>query len=94
MKICRSLDAVDKSGYGLVIGKVADDDVYDTVRLYENNVITKDEALRRLRQPDATQHYVQWCFRDQHLLDRYVSFDKAETRRVNELWRGNPDDRP
>jgi hypothetical protein len=79
---CRSGDS-DRFRYGLVTGRVADDDVYDTVRLYENKAITFEEALRRLRQPDTTNHYVQWCFRNQNLLDRYIKFDAVETQRVN-----------
>ena len=33
----------------LVPAVVADDNVYETIRLYESGVYTRDEALRRLR---------------------------------------------
>ena len=33
----------------MVIGPVADDNVYATVQLFETGVLDKDEALKRLR---------------------------------------------
>lgn len=35
--------------YDVVVGPVADDNVYETIRLYEAGVYTRDEALRRLK---------------------------------------------
>lgn len=35
--------------YDVVIGPVADDNVYATVQLFETGVLDKDEALKRLR---------------------------------------------
>ena len=35
--------------YDIVVGPVADDNVYETIRLYESGVYTRDEALRRLK---------------------------------------------
>ncbi len=35
--------------YDIVIGPVADDTVYTTVILYENGLLDKDEAIKRLK---------------------------------------------
>lgn len=35
--------------YDAVLGPVADDNVYETIRLYESGVYTREEALRRLK---------------------------------------------
>lgn len=36
-------------GYDVVLGPVADDNVYETIRLYEVGVYTRDETIRRLK---------------------------------------------
>lgn len=36
------------SGYDVVIGPVANDNVYQTIRFFETGVYSKDEAMRRL----------------------------------------------
>ncbi len=35
--------------YDIVIGGIADDQVYNTIELYEFDLITKEEALKRLK---------------------------------------------
>lgn len=35
--------------YDVVVGPVADDNVYETIRLYESGVYTRDETIRRLK---------------------------------------------
>ena len=36
------------AGYDVVIGPVANDNVYQTIRFFETGVYSKDEAMRRL----------------------------------------------
>nr|WP_142414667.1 DUF3990 domain-containing protein [Hathewaya massiliensis] len=38
-----------KEEYDIVIGPVADDNVYLSVKLFETGVLNKDEALKRLK---------------------------------------------
>lgn len=45
---CRSGKNINNA-YDVVIGPVADDNVYTTVQLFETGVLDKDEALKRLR---------------------------------------------
>jgi hypothetical protein len=35
--------------YDIVIGPVADDNVYSTVKLFETGILNKEEAIRRLK---------------------------------------------
>lgn len=35
--------------YDVVVGPVADDNVYETIRLYESGVYTREETIRRLK---------------------------------------------
>lgn len=43
----RGKDIVDH--YDIVIGPVADDNVYTTVKLFETGILNKDEAIKRLK---------------------------------------------
>lgn len=45
---CRSGRKIEEA-YDIVIGPVADDNVYATVQLYELGVLSKDEAMKRLK---------------------------------------------
>lgn len=46
--VCRKgVDAF--AGFDVVLGPVADDNVYETIRLYETGVLTRDETIRRLK---------------------------------------------
>ena len=65
----------DTSDYDIVIGGVANDKVFNTVELYFDNLIDKNEALRRLK---FEQPNLQVCFRNQHVLDQYLHFEGSE----------------
>ena len=48
--ICMNRGGREKPGwYDMVLGPVADDNVYAVVQFYENGVYDKDEALKRLK---------------------------------------------
>jgi len=52
---CRS--GLDQSDYDLVAGGVANDRVFDTVQLYFDGLITKEEALGRLKYQQPNFQY-------------------------------------
>ena len=64
----------DGSDYGIVIGGVANDRVFDTVELYFDNLISRAEAIGRLAMEKPN---LQICFRRQEILDGYLKFERS-----------------
>jgi hypothetical protein len=62
--------------YDLVIGGVANDDVYTTLGLFFRGLIEKEEAIKRLRYEKPN---IQYCFRNQEVIDKYLKFKGEET---------------
>ncbi len=58
--------------YDVVIGPVADDSVYTTVVLYENGVLDKEEAIKRLK---VEKLFNQVLFHTNNAL-RFLSFER------------------
>ena len=58
-----------------MIGGVANDKVFNTVELFFENLINKDEALRRLRYEEPN---LQICFRSQQVMGEYLSFEGSD----------------
>lgn len=56
----------DTSTYDIVIGGVANDKVFNTVELYFDGLIDKQEAIKRLRYEKPNQ---QICFRTEKVLE-------------------------
>jgi hypothetical protein len=71
--VCRKGD--DQSDFDLVIGGVANDKIFNTLTLYFRTMITKTEALKRLRYEKPNSQY---CFRKQSVIDKYLKFVKSE----------------
>ena len=71
---CRLGQAVDTQ-WDLVIGGVANDKVFDTLQLYFENLISANEAIGRLR---YSKPNLQYCFKTQALIDKYLKFIEAE----------------
>lgn len=71
---CRN--GMDHSSYDIVLGGVANDKVFNTVELFFSHLITKEEALGRLR---FEKPNLQICFRSQSVLDKYLHFERSET---------------
>lgn len=69
---CRS--GKDVSDYDIVIGGVANDKVFNTVELYFDGLIDKNEALKRLRYEEPN---LQICFRSMEALSR-IHFEGSE----------------
>ncbi len=66
---CRSGETV--GSYDLIIGGIADDKVFDTLNLYVDSLIGKEEALRRLA---FTQPNIQYCIRTDAMLKQCLTF--------------------
>ena len=62
--------------YDLVIGGVANDDVFTTLSLYFRGYIDKEEAIKRLRYEKPN---IQYCFRNQVIIDKYIKYTGMET---------------
>jgi len=64
----------DKTDYDIVIGGVANDKVFNTVELYCDDLIDKEEAIKRLRYEKPN---VQIAFRTQPIIDKYITFERS-----------------
>ena len=62
----------DTTDYDIVMGGVANDKVFDTVELYFQKLITKTEALGRLKYEKSN---AQICIRSQKIIDHYLHFE-------------------
>lgn len=65
----------DTTDYDLVIGGVANDKVFNTVELFFDGLIDKNEAIKRLR---YEQPNLQICFRTEKAL-KLLQFEGSET---------------
>lgn len=65
----------DETDYDVVIGGVANDKVFDTVELFFQGLISRDEAMGRLRYEKPN---MQVCIRSQNVLDQYLRFERSE----------------
>lgn len=61
--------------YDVIMGGIANDRVFNTLDLYFSQMITKDEALKRLVYEKPNQ---QICFTNQSVLDESVTFIKCQ----------------
>jgi hypothetical protein len=61
--------------FDLVIGGVANDDVFNTLSIFFRGYIEKEEAIKRLRYEKPN---IQYCFRNQEVIDQYLKFTGAE----------------
>ncbi len=70
---CRS--GKDNSDYDIVMGGVANDKVFNTVELYFDNLIDKNEALKRLKYEKPN---LQVAFRTEKSISTYLKFKGSE----------------
>lgn len=70
--VCRK--GQDTTDYDIVIGGVANDKVFNTVELFFENLIDKEEAIKRLRYEKPN---LQICFRSKRAID-YLIFEGSE----------------
>lgn len=60
--------------YDMIIGGIADDRVYNTIELYQDNLIGKDEALKRLQYYKPNQ---QICIINQEIINRHLKYQEG-----------------
>lgn len=60
--------------YDMIIGGIANDRVYNTIELYQDHLIEKDEALKRLQYYKPNQ---QICIINQEIIDRYLKYEES-----------------
>ena len=65
---------LDESDFDIVIGGVANDKVFDTIELFFSEMISKEEALKRLKYEKPN---LQICIRNQKVLDDYLIFKES-----------------
>lgn len=70
---CRS--GRDHSDYEIVMGGVANDKVFNTVELFFDGLIDREEAIKRLKYEKPN---LQIVFRSQQVIDRYLHFEGSE----------------
>jgi hypothetical protein len=61
--------------YDVVIGGVANDKVFDTIQLFLDGLIAKEESIKRLQYEKPN---IQYCFRSQAAIDKYLFFISSE----------------
>ena len=59
----------------IIIGGIADDKVYNTIELYEDNLIKKEEALKRLRYYKPNN---QICIVNQEIINKYLNYEESK----------------
>ncbi|MGM9763383.1 MAG: DUF3990 domain-containing protein [Candidatus Cryptobacteroides sp.] len=70
---CRS--GIIIGNYDMIIGGIANDKVFDTLDLYTDKLITKEDALQRLKYLKAN---IQYCIRTEAMLKECLTFKVAE----------------
>ncbi|AXU29184.1 TPA: DUF3990 domain-containing protein [Clostridioides difficile] len=71
---CRNMSDIYMK-YDVIIGGIADDKIYNTIELYQDNLIEKDEALKRLKYYKPNE---QICITNQNVIDKYLKFRYEE----------------
>ena len=59
----------------IIIGGIADDKVYNTIELFEDNLINKEEALKRLRYYKPNN---QICIVNQEIIDMCLNYEESK----------------
>lgn len=61
--------------YDIVIGGIADDRVYNTIELFQDHLIEKDEALKRLQYYKPNN---QICIVNQEIIDKHLIYEESK----------------
>jgi len=61
--------------YQIIIGGIANDNVFDTIEEYLQGYRTKEQAIARLR---FEKPNIQYCFKEQSVMDRCLRFVLSE----------------
>jgi hypothetical protein len=68
--LCRTCKSLEEN-YDLVIGGIANDDVFNTLQLFLDKLIPKQETLKRLQYEKPN---IQYCFKNQSTIDTHLRF--------------------
>jgi len=71
--LCRTGKNLNEN-YDLVIGGIANDDVFNTLQLFIDNLISKQETIKRLRYEKPN---IQYCFKNQAITDTHLHFSRS-----------------
>lgn len=69
---CRNGEVI--GNYDLVVGGIADDKMFETVDLYTDQLISKDEALKRLAYVNPN---IQYCVRTDAMLKKCIFYKES-----------------
>lgn len=69
---CRNGEVI--GNYDLIVGGIADDKVFETVDLYTDQLISKDEALKRLAYVNPN---IQYCIRTDAMLRKCIFYKES-----------------
>jgi len=68
--LCRTGKNLEEN-YDLIIGGIANDDVFNTLQLFLDKLIPKQETLKRLQYEKPN---IQYCFKNQSIIDAHLHF--------------------
>jgi hypothetical protein len=68
--LCRTDSSIGEN-YDLIIGGIANDDVFNTLQLFIDNLIPKQETIKRLQYEKPN---IQYCFKNQDIVDAHLHF--------------------
>ncbi len=68
--LCRTGSSIGEN-YDLIIGGIANDDVFNTLQLFIDNLISKQETIKRLQYEKPN---IQYCFKNQDIVDAHLHF--------------------
>lgn len=71
---CRDRGAIYLK-YDIIIGGIADDRIYNTMQLYNDGLIEKNEALKRLQYYKPNQ---QICIINQEIIDKHLKYIESK----------------
>ena len=57
--------------FDLIIGGIANDDIFNTLQIYSKGYINKNDAIKRLQYENVN---IQYCFKNQLIIDKYLHF--------------------
>jgi hypothetical protein len=69
--IIRCRGGVPAGNYDLIIGGIANDDVFNTLTVFFRGFIDKAEAIKRLRYEKPN---IQYCFKTQAVMDKHLIY--------------------
>jgi len=68
--LCRTGKNLEEN-YDLIIGGISNDDVFNTLQLFLDKLISKQETLKRLQYEKPN---IQYCFKNQTIIDAHLNF--------------------